>query len=78
MRIFKDNDYLKLTHLVVFNPQTSAESALRRSFYVAQQQRTTHSRGFDSQYIDFIKVSRIELSIGVAQLSNIERVHELV
>ncbi|WP_163921800.1 HAD family hydrolase [Photobacterium sp. Alg240-V54] len=78
VRIFKDNDYLKLIDLVVFNPQTSAESGLRRSFYVAQQQRITHSRSFDGQYIDFIKASRIKLSVGVAQFSNIDRVHELV
>lgn len=78
VRIFKDDDYLRLIDLAAFNPQTSVESGLRRSFYAAQQQRSAVRSGFDGQYFDFIKASHIELSVGLAQLSSIDRVHELV
>ncbi|WP_305845851.1 hypothetical protein [Photobacterium kishitanii] len=69
---------MTLTELAAFNPQTSSESALRRSFYVAQQKRSTVRCGFDGEYGEFIKTCNIQLQIRCAQLTFIDRIHELV
>ncbi|PSW50279.1 HAD-IIIC family phosphatase [Photobacterium kishitanii] len=76
--IFKHSDYMTLTELAAFSPQTSSESALRRSFYVAQQKRSTVRCGFDGEYGEFIKTCNIQLQIRCAQLTFIDRIHELV
>lgn len=76
--VFKHNDYLTFIDLAAFNPQTSTESASRRTFYLNQQRRLAKHASFDGEYDEFIKTCDIQLQIRRAQLTFIDRIHELV
>ena len=78
VRVFEHDQYMSLLNMRDFNPSVSSESSSRRDFYISQHKRSSTLTDFNGSYFEFIKESEINLSIGRADINNIDRVHELI
>jgi FkbH-like protein len=54
------------------------ESSIRRKMYREQEHRTTALKGYEGDYVKFLKECRIRLSISTLSEKNVERVFELI
>lgn len=78
VRVYDSGNVMVLLTLPEFNPPLSDESAHRRSFYRAEENRLRDVEGFGGEYLEFLHSCQIRAEISRPNESNFTRIQELV
>ncbi len=78
VRVYSDDQYKCLLRLPEFRPPLSDESAHRREFYRAEENRNKQKAAYHGDYLAFLRDSRICVQVRRTTAENIARAHELI
>lgn len=77
VRVLNVQHYLSLPEREECDVPVTAESRQRRQFYQVEANRQSVARGFNNDYMAFLRHCEIRLTVSSMSEANLERVHEL-